>query len=1792
LKPVELDAGIVVEVLDRRFKLEDLKIEDFPEEVFEWELGGLTDPIGQLVGWLWSQISGAINSLGSSISSALWGVRDYLYSAITTTIGSVQGAITSIGSTVSSSFSAVSQAVSQAFSTVSTSLSSISGTISSGLSAVSQTITSLMSSVTSTIQSVFQSVSSTLTSISQTIASSMTQVYQGISSLGQTLVQSITGVATTLGNIGQAIAASFAQVITSIGSMAQQLSSSIMGVGQVIQSMASTITSTFSQVQGVLQSIGSQIVSSLTGIVSQVTSAINRIASGISSSFAQVYTYLSSFGSQIMDNLTGFRDWIASGFQVITVGMGQVFDGMKSMMTSFPQWFEDVYGWIMGGINELGSKLGKWWGDVTAYFTDQYGKLTGGVNDVIRTLTGFINPLIGIEGVLKGFASAITGALKPISDAITNAFKNVGESLASGLKPIGDAIGNALKPIGDAIGKALKPIGDAILSGLKPIGDWIAAALKPVGDWIAAALKPVGDWIASALKPIGDWIMTALKPIGDWIASGLKPLGDWITSGLKPLGDWIISGLKPVGDAIAAALKPIGDTIFNALKPIGDWIASGLKPLGDWITSGLKPLGDWIISGLKPLGDWITSGLKPLGDWIISGLKPLGDWVASFDSFIKPLIDVLTPVTEGLKYLIEFITKPLEKVKEFMGYIWGWAEGQATTIFDSTSTLLSGFVTTMGKTSSPAPVTMIVPNWIVGFSDTWLFSHNWFPDIQKVASQGLDWMKKFVGSFYGRYLFAPFVDFSTAISKNLSPYAKKGVKPPLETLDTLGEFVIGAVALPYLLSNILHVLGDNIKFKFGFHLGLKGETDIDIGSIFKHIGRVIWKVPDVIIASLAYGMGIWISQPLAKVLNSFARNELPIQMPDIQEIRSMANRASVSPEIANVFEELRTFMMYYGYSDYMVEWNLGVPTTGTTIPNYLTTTIKNRFGQDVKIPLALRQMFPTGTELCRMMVRDVIIEFDMFAKAMSLQGYFEDVSKMYYLLHYRYPTPENLWTLYRRGMAGMLWYEPQVTTYPEMAANIGFEPKKPAEFNYAEPALKAIIEKYMKWHDYAPFAWQSGWPSDRHVQIDLMADIPMRIDARWLYKWSIIPDGTLDGKTIKSVFNVVRARGIHPIWEEPIAVAECMNALAEERSTARTGVLNVFERGFSNSSLTEKRLDELCKVKLLGKDWPVKNLEGETKLLMLRSLYDRAMNVLRTLWTNLVTGYQRNIFDNIYVMNTVQDTVGKLKSFLGIDITVDQEFLNIWITSLTSKYEMETIQRIRYWMRIFIYRASQLAEDGQAFAGLIDDYAEKAKLTPVEVEIMKALGTAFIDVANKKRKLGIVQKIAKGKVKSGEWTIGQALNELVKAGMDEKEALAFLESEVKVRTVSVDKLISMAERIPIDSTLLKAKMDAEGVPPNEQALYIPYAVASEIEEEQGKLVTEIIDDFIAGKFDEPTLAKNLLDLATLSGTAKTKLGVDWINYSPEERSALIEVAKKRRARRQLDLTKSLVRSKIKSGEWTVKQGLAELVKAGLSEADANTFLETETKTRLVSVDKLVSMAEKIPIDPATLKAKMDAEGVPPNEQALYLPYSIAVDISDEQNKLVTEVIDDFVVGSFDVATLRTQLNAVATLDGKAKTMLGVDWVNISPTEIDILVQIASKRKVRRIAPVEKMKTVSSEKIISLMENIPIDLAKLKSKMDAENIPLDEQALYMADAVASELKEEIGKIATEYVTDYENGLLTDAQFKAALDDLATLGGAVPSIMKIPWIILSPMERQLLLNLAKLKRARKLAPKAKK
>jgi len=1163
----------------------------------------------------------------------------------------------------------------------------------------------------------------------------------------------------------------------------------------------------------------------------------------------------------------------------------------------------ELVGWELGGLVDPIGQLFAWlWDNIGKAFVkllnDVFGELwhirdylwgaISGAFDTIGDAVGVIGS--GLTSLINSVAAlgpAIGAFFKPVTDALSG--------LGTFLTAIGSAINSVWQYIQQQAGQIAQAVGGAISTGLSNFVTLLQTGWANLSSFVSKGLDSLRTSLGSAITSVGTFlsgvwqgIVSGLTTVYNFIKGGV----DWLWQGILGVRDWLYNGVKTV----ALGLTQLGTNLATFLMSVPGYFDN----LWAWIKGGLDEVG-------KSIGTSWSGVMKFFKDGYDSIASGVGEVKLTLMGFINPLVDIKTGLTPFLGSYTSFLSiasnsytayhmSPEVVYHQNMDMYVGTRQFKEIYIAGAkdTSDSVSGILGNIGKglVDAAKGIWSALVGGIQGFVKFMLDGISgaltWVQGIVTPKSPGpLDPVIDVLGAL----VFSPLYSVPLTLLTQLNEQKKAGAVKPITLLENVVKTVVRGVAGSYGISLALRSLGEQLKITADIKpFGLGAGIELRLGALLKHLGRVFWRVPDIILSSIGYGFGMWITQPYVRLLNSESRNALPIELPDLTEIQRIANRATLQTDYSAIFSDLRLFMEYYGYSDWSIKWMIG---SEPDITSGGSLQFKDRFNRTLTLPLALRAAMPSGSELAVMMVHDIFANLDEFTKVMQVQGYHPDLSSLYYVHHFKYPTLDLLYQFISRVAAGFGWFDAK----PAKEGDLGFEGLSPKALSAAYSAdpiasIPKLMDKllpYAKWQDFAGFAWEEGFTADRLIMLDLMADIPMRIDARWMYKWRIIEDSDL--------MRIVVARGTHPDWVMRVSTAEAMNAFADERTFVRTSLLHLYERGFMVEATLDKKLDNLLEVKILGKSVPVSFLEGEADLLKLRSAYERVYDIVNGLFSDLRTGFHNNIISQSNFMSIIGSALGKAKALMGIDADLDSKFLQLWVSTMEVRRDISTIQRIRYMSRLLIYRATQLAASGEDISAMIDAFSKVAFLAPMEVEIMKTFATALLNKSRASSALTLLKNAIKAKMKAGVMTQQQAIDDLVKAGMTKDEALNFVWAEVKTRVVSIDKLISMAEMVPIDQKTLESKMESEGVPDNEKTLYRPFAVASEIAEEMGRVVTEMITDYANGNLDDATFKSMLDTLATLNGAAKSKYGVDWIVYSPEERSLLYFLAQLRRARK-------------------------------------------------------------------------------------------------------------------------------------------------------------------------------------------------------------------------------------------------------------------------------------------------------
>ncbi|RLC73333.1 MAG: hypothetical protein DRI26_01040, partial [Chloroflexi bacterium] len=327
--------------------------------------------------------------------------------------------------------------------------------------------------------------------------------------------------------------------------------------------------------------------------------------------------------------------------------------------------------------------------------------------------------------------------------------------------------------------------------------------------------------------------------------------------------------------------------------------------------------------------------------------------------------------------------------------------------------------------------------------------------------------------------------------------------------------------------------------------------------------------------------------------------------------------------------------------------------------------------------------------------------------------------------------------------------------------------------NFQTSKLFEALSTYMKWHDYAKFSWIKGFTSDNWMYIDILADIPTKIDVRWMTKWGIFD--FMSSKKIKIdtpvkdflkvledrpvteqvymdltlMSRLLQATGLHPYYVPLVSVAETMNALADERTLVRTGIMNLFEYGLMGYESLDQLMGNLVtatfKVAYLDmKDgkWktkymniPITFLPAERRLIELRSLIDRYLRVFRDVIGDVERAYREYIISEkegeeillsfVSVINesfkdTSKEIIGK-----EISLSLDSNYVKTIFKSLEVERLIYTVRRVRTWfsrmLGWIVYRVAQAYLTPEDADKILQIAKAQARLSDAEIQAIKTV---------------------------------------------------------------------------------------------------------------------------------------------------------------------------------------------------------------------------------------------------------------------------------------------------------------------------------------------------------------------------------------------------------------------------------------------------------------------------------------
>lgn len=1263
----------------------------------------------------------------------------------------------------------------------------------------------------------------------------------------------------------------------------------------------------------------------------------------------------------------------------------------------------------------------------------------------------------------------------------------------------------------------------------KKIRNFIEQMFEVDPNGITEFFSQLGAAIGGALSGLGDWFGGLI----DWIkkiAEALSKIPDFVSEFIGTVAKFF----RTVWDALTGFVKWLWDNVQELARDPWGWFKShiveplwqGLQWLGarlweglQWVWERLVEFGRWVWEGLVGVGRAIYEAVRSALERICDIIRGAAEWL--YNAFVRPSIDsVVNAFIEATKRAVR---RALEE------------SGDTGEIFIFTNISLNVFYQ----------------------------------------------MLQFVAPFY-------FISDTSELIKEVE--AELSGAP-------FGVGLKGKVRA--MLGRLLKWLGEMGKdagravFQ-GFTIGLALSTLDPFRYVVRPVARAFFGP----IFSAALGTDMFFELPSEGGILEFLRRALPWKI--LRELGA-AERGGVlrkqTPEGKAVLE-FKPFITWEDAREYVARiLNVyGLP--GKFMEVYkleqhdFYLRFIDRFGAERTLPLAPVYELPTHSEMLRMTQRDVFPGVDVMKGVAALRGWAPDITVLSYLMTFRYPSFEKLWQFWMRAISGLLWFHlspdnPIRQIFSREAGQIGAGvPVTPYEVQeaLARGGAKAVsvfesaIGAYFKWLEYSNFSWFSprtemygvklgeaiyralgGWVADSWLMADIAADIPGKIDMRWMSRYGIflymaerfekrgvsfegfaplvraLP-ALLDEKPASAIqvdlrwfSKLLQATGLHPAWVPVTTVAENIMVISDEMTLLRTGWINMFKEGMLSVDKLERSLGGIITVSYrvgffdtVEKTWksgwmnlPVRWLPHERRLLALRALMDRALDIYREYYRFLIRMVARNIvsweeakqrLDN--VVRAIVDGFFRrdLARILGVserDVppemlpAVEPGYLAAWEPYVKEMYEEEKYERARIYLRYLVSRLADRFAQGFITADELerafDIFRRYAKATEHEVEMIRLasglLGTYY------ERRLAAEAYI--NKYRRLRITREELLRRLKELGIEERIAELLIEKYARTYVPTLSQIATISEIVPEVLTLeLGGKKFYEKM--------IEFYDLTDVEKKVWKLYIERKPY----KSDVDKLVTNIRALMSYGA------GEDLI-------------------RRLLD-----VPEKVGLREWLAQWGIDEKEYRILLWQARTDEYERAWREAHLSVSRLASWAEHVPEAVEWLAEYLRRHGLPEDVVRKWREYTFVRSIAGEANLVRSRAIELMSAGAPETVVLG------------ALGLKGADELRrwgISRDEWDVIKRVA---RLEAYKDVWRWFYVSPDVLRDHIELMPENAEKLAAELESYGLPkewigywrtyLERRALrddiaYLKTAIRHLLEKDIDLGTIDFAKLYEQGM---------------------------------------------------------
>jgi len=1483
----------------------------------------------------------------------------------------------------------------------------------------------------------------------------------------------------------------------------------------------------------------------------------------------------------------------------------------------------DPFGQLKEWLEDLLESIGSW--------------IVSGIEAVIDTVKSTLSDLINTAiSAIDAVASSLSGLWDYVTtwfSSIIDSISALGDTIYSYVTSIIDSVSSAITAIVSEAGKLISSAISTILDGITAVSNTIVSAISGVAGSIISAVEAVSSFVRagfdSLLTAIGDVVAKISSVVSDIastivtsVSGFIETLAEMVSKGFETLA----SGLKTVGDLVSKLLTP--EFWSEAFKSVVDFIVSNI--VTPFIDTASKIL-DSVVKGM----DLITARLTGF----INALTNLPTWFE--EHLVKPLTDFLKPILEPLSESIKGITEPLTTLGETLGNVfadpakiieglkgvaktaWNVVYSVGVTVanavvgaFKTIVEVLKGVVKAVAKIGAEVGKAIfgVLASAVKAITEPIVASAS--PAVYE------DIAKPIIGIYFISFGLLDKL-YESLVKLDL----EKLFESPLAWMYKLFNAMIPALVITHFARRLLKAVAKTVPNpEVSLEpLGVGYKFKIRLRDLINELTKMIDSAMPHVMRYMLIGHMIWWAEPTRALTRYWLTNALTVELPPIQLTLETVRRRLLTGKIEDLYKFIENQLRMGGIYKGFIERIYGVDSKiiklfkekltesakiFAPIPpaKYLPKGVvekgmivfKDRFMTDRYVPTSLMFTIPSGETLARWLVRDIFITPSHYEAVVTALGVFPDIARLQYMYSFVYPSPEKIWEFTMRGISGLLWFTPpeKIRKVFEQEAkwlNAG-KPLAPVELNFKYKELFTALNWFMKWRQYANFSWFKkeierygiDFTADSWLVLDATADIPTKIDVRWMTKWAIFESMSEKKIGIKThvkeftkfledraeskevtmdltlMCRLLQATGLHPYYVPIVAVAESMNALADERTLLRTGFINLFKEGFFTYKILDELLTEFVtasfKVAYFDMDkydwvvkWiniPVRFLPAERKLLELRAVFDRALDVLRDYMRMLGRGVSYLIFkpdeavDKLknYINNVMNKWFAKeVKAITGreLKLTLDETWIKAYTEYFAQLRDMETYVRARYYSRYLIYHVVRRFERGfytkEEATKLISTIVDKLKESSLFKELMLMV-SEFTASAYIRELLAdaIIAQVKRRKISKAE-----AVKKLAKLGLSKELAEAMVEAKATPYSISLTSLGTLLEAVPEALSYSVKSLALFGFNEEEHKYWLLYILRKPFKDELTLIRTRIYRAISEGLSIEE-LVETLKQYAVYFKIERGEVKVEY----GEVAKKLVEFYK--------DNKKVFEAYAISPEEWVMYNLIAELE---AKEEGAREYIPTPSQ--------LATISEHVPEARKFTSEVLAKRRVPKRYWSMWMKYIDIKPLTDEIDKLFSRVE-------------RLYANFYVKLEDFEKVLESIKIFGFESREIEIMKWSAD---FERIYKAFDNIIGTPRELVTMAEYSPtarrFALGQVYKMIDA--LPVDQDTKAVLKAMWEEyirikpVSGEVSRYITELISDYANGVIDKATLETELNELKAWG-------------LDDMEIEFLLKLAERRKAR--------